>query len=96
MSGVVETVEVDPTQAVGRLLHPEGWRVERSFAYDGGTWLLGKRDATSLPPQFGPNLPVEHGETVTVVVECTPEDCAWTPSQACCDNNGTVVEGDES
>lgn len=63
MSGVVETVEVDPTQAVGRLL-PEGWRVERTFAYDGGTWLQGWRQAKQVP----------HGETVTVVIEDTPTD----------------------
>lgn len=68
MSGVVETVEVDPTQAVGRLL-PEGWRVERTYAYDGGTFLYGGEVWLGgyRVPSFVKRVP--QGDTVTVVAE---------------------------
>lgn len=56
------TEPVDPTNAVGRLL-PEGWRVERTYGYDGGTML-----------RFdGPGMyrvkRVPHGETVDCIIE---------------------------
>jgi hypothetical protein len=77
------TEPVDPTKAVGRLL-PEGWRVERTYGYDGGTWLFGTGRLWRR---------VDHGDTVEVVVECTPEDCAWTPSRVCCEYQPADVEG---
>lgn len=70
---VVETTEVDPKQAVGRLL-PEGWRVERTFAYDGGTWLHG--DWCSFTGYYARSERVPHGELVEVVIEDTPADDA--------------------
>ena len=67
------TEPVDPTKAVGRLL-PEGWRVERTSAYDGGTWLLGD------PWAFANRKRVPHGETVDCVIE--PADVATATRQA--------------
>jgi hypothetical protein len=75
MSGVTETVEVDPTQAVGRLL-PEGWRVGSTHGFDGGVWLYAL-GATCYSPRC---KRVPHGETVTVVVE--PADVATATRQA--------------
>ena len=67
MSGVVETTEVDPKQAVGRLL-PEGWRVKRTKGCEGGTLLFGHDDGASYVRR------VDHGELVEVVIEDTPAD----------------------
>lgn len=68
------TEHIDPTKAVGRLLHPEGWRVERTFAYEGGVMLCGGEMSLGGYSMPSAVKQVPHGERVEVVIEAIPAD----------------------